>query len=681
MIMGRQNGADLFNGTRHRRASDAKMKRKGTLRSRSLSIGKLSSINDWRNGITGRIQLSVKVKPFDEECQRSTSTTLESDGTDDHHPRNVAQDIENTRFPIQPQPNDCNDSGDDDVLRKTAGKTKFCIEIEKCIGLKISSLSSISKLTGRTVNPFVLVRLNGKQIGRTPALQDTRSPVWFDEVYEFPMCDHCDAITFEVWDAVANSGILHELGDFIGKCTVDAKMFMTHGRIEPLDTGDGDRDRDGFQEYTFELKRWHSDGKTSSMLLSPTNCSCPLEIDEHKLIRKRNSPRQTFHVKRPTGVSSSFRTARLKSFLLNRPETELDANKLKIDNPYPFRRRDIRNHQEEEGNEHFYKSTSFKAFSLIMMYMSVGVLGFSFIFERWSVRDSIYFCVVTFSTVGYGDIKPKSDGGKLFSCAFAFLGIGIIGIALGYVGQNLIQAQMLAMQRKSYDDDEDNLQGESPAGIEPKQSPWMNFARAVLLFFLPLTTMLVVGSGIVGYIEGWSWIDSFYWCVMTGTSVGYGDFYPTTNSMIWFSILFIPVSVGVISSALGRIANVFVEHEIQKSNAKLLKREVTLEDLEAMNADGDGEVSPLEFVEHMLLVMNKVDQKLLDELHAQFERLDADGSGGLQQDDLEILTRRKLEECRAKKLLHYKAMRMNQDIHPPKTVSCPQIFPGRTESF
>lgn len=519
--MGRQYGADLFNGTRHR-ASTAKMNRKETMRtmaisSRSLSIGKLSSVNDWRNGITGRIQFSVKVKPFDEECQRRTL----SDSTDDHQPRNVAQNIENTRFPIQLQSNDCNDSSDDIILQKTAGKTMFCIEVEKCIGLKISSLSSISKLTGRTVNPFVLVRLNGKQIGRTPALQDTRSPVWFDEVYEFPMCDHCDAITFEVWDAVANSGILQEVGDFIGKCTVDAKMLMAHGRMEPLDAGDGDRDRDGFQEYTFELKRWHSDdNKKSSMRLNPTNCSCPQEINEQKQSKNRNSSSQTLHVKRPTGMSSSFRIARLNSVLLDRPETELDANKFKIDNPYPFRRRDIRNHQEEEGNEHFYKSTSFKAFSLIMMYMSVGVLGFSFIFERWSVRDAIYFSVVTFSTVGYGDIKPESDGGKMFSCAFAFLGIGIIGIALGYVGQNLIQAQVLAMQRKSQDDEDDNLRGESPAGIEPKHSPWINFARAILLFFLPLTTMLVVGSVIVGYSEGWSWIDSFYWCVMTGTSVG-----------------------------------------------------------------------------------------------------------------------------------------------------------------
>lgn len=86
----------------------------------------------------------------------------------------------------------------------------------------------------------------------------------------------------------------------------------------------------------------------------------------------------------------------------------------------------------------------------------------------------------------------------------------------------------------------------------------------------------------------------------------------------------------------------------------MLKREVTIADLEAMNSDGDGEVSPLEFVEHMLLVMNKVDQRLLDELHAQFEKLDADRSGGLQQDDLEILTRKKLQECRMKRLSLYK---------------------------
>jgi len=122
----------------------------------------------------------------------------------------------------------------------------------------------------------------------------------------------------------------------------------------------------------------------------------------------------------------------------------------------------------------------------------------------------------------------------------------------------------------------------------------------------------------------------------------YGDFHPTRNATIWFCIFFIPVCVYFISTAIVRIANIFVEREIQKSHAKLLYREMTVDDLEIMSRNGNGEVSPLEFVEHMLLSMNKVDAKLLEELHAQFNILDADGSGGLQMADIDILTRRGL---------------------------------------
>lgn len=125
--------------------------------------------------------------------------------------------------------------------------------------------------------------------------------------------------------------------------------------------------------------------------------------------------------------------------------------------------------------------------------------------------------------------------------------------------------------------------------------------------------------------------------------------------MRWFSVVYIPLAVGAFSAALGRIANIFVEAEIRKSNKKLLEREVTVEDLERMNADGDGEVSPLEFVEHMLKTMNKVDQALLDDLHSQFQKLDADGSGGLESDDLVLLTEQKLNERRRVILEKYRS--------------------------
>jgi len=75
------------------------------------------------------------------------------------------------------------------------------------------------------------------------------------------------------------------------------------------------------------------------------------------------------------------------------------------------------------------------------------------------------------------------------------------------------------------------------------------------------------------------------------------------------------MSVGVIGAALGKIANIYVEKEIKKANKRLLGRELTMEDLDNMNTDDDGEVSELEFIEFMLKTMKKVDQTLLDDLH------------------------------------------------------------------
>jgi len=41
-----------------------------------------------------------------------------------------------------------------------------------------------------------------------------------------------------------------------------------------------------------------------------------------------------------------------------------------------------------------------KCLFAILLYMSCGVLSYSFIFEKWPIVDSLYFSVVTFTTVG-----------------------------------------------------------------------------------------------------------------------------------------------------------------------------------------------------------------------------------------------------------------------------------------
>lgn len=61
--------------------------------------------------------------------------------------------------------------------------------------------------------------------------------------------------------------------------------------------------------------------------------------------------------------------------------------------------------------------------------------------DPWNCLDSLYFSVVTVSTVGYGDLVPSTDLGKWFAILYMLVGIALIGLALGIVGGFLMQRQ------------------------------------------------------------------------------------------------------------------------------------------------------------------------------------------------------------------------------------------------
>ncbi len=44
--------------------------------------------------------------------------------------------------------------------------------------------------------------------------------------------------------------------------------------------------------------------------------------------------------------------------------------------------------------------------------------------EGWSVLDALDFSVATMSTVGYGDLSPQTDIGKIFTIGYLILGTG-----------------------------------------------------------------------------------------------------------------------------------------------------------------------------------------------------------------------------------------------------------------
>ena len=56
--------------------------------------------------------------------------------------------------------------------------------------------------------------------------------------------------------------------------------------------------------------------------------------------------------------------------------------------------------------------------AVIYIWLGVGVYAAA---EEWTLIDSLYFVVVTVSTVGYGDMSPSMTGTKLFTVAYTWV--------------------------------------------------------------------------------------------------------------------------------------------------------------------------------------------------------------------------------------------------------------------
>jgi len=100
--------------------------------------------------------------------------------------------------------------------------------------------------------------------------------------------------------------------------------------------------------------------------------------------------------------------------------------------------------------------------------------------------------------------------------------------------------------------------------------------------FVVLMLMLGVGTCVYAMAEGWSLLDAAYFSVITLTTIGYGDMYPTTQFAKVFTMGYVLVGVGLVFYIFTSLTRHFfedekrdilrIEHEIIELEALLKKK-------------------------------------------------------------------------------------------------------------
>ena len=77
----------------------------------------------------------------------------------------------------------------------------------------------------------------------------------------------------------------------------------------------------------------------------------------------------------------------------------------------------------------------------------VGTLGYMLI-EGWSWQEGLFMTIITLSTVGYGEVRPLSEAGMLFSISLIVLGVGTVTYTFSVVADYIIAGELRGIWRR-----------------------------------------------------------------------------------------------------------------------------------------------------------------------------------------------------------------------------------------
>jgi len=199
-----------------------------------------------------------------------------------------------------------------------------------------------------------------------------------------------------------------------------------------------------------------------------------------------------------------------------------------------------------------------QAVVITVLYCLIGGLVYGYE-QDLSAVDAVYFCIVTMSTVGYGDISPETDSMRAVTVFWILIGIVAVFSQLSTavtMYTNVLSHWCRDRMDKAYPPVMVDIDGNGIKDFAMPGSALSYYGKNMLpSILLMMLVQFPFAAMFVALEDEWTFGAAYYHCMVTASTVGYGDMSITTEDGRICSIFQIIFSV----SLLGEIISTFDE--------------------------------------------------------------------------------------------------------------------------
>jgi voltage-gated potassium channel len=96
---------------------------------------------------------------------------------------------------------------------------------------------------------------------------------------------------------------------------------------------------------------------------------------------------------------------------------------------------------------------------IVAVWLLIGGTVIFMLIEGFSPIDSFYFCFITLATIGYGDLSPATNLGKLVTVVYSVAGLGIMAALISSIATQRLSAYRDAADTRAAAEDDTSVAG------------------------------------------------------------------------------------------------------------------------------------------------------------------------------------------------------------------------------